>query len=141
MILYQLACHEGHEFEAWFRDSAAYGTQCETGDIVCPFCGDRDIVKALTAPYVSTKGSSKPAEKRARELAMQILQAADKSREHIESNFENVGDKFAEEARRIHYGETDERDIYGEATPNEADDLTEEGINVFRLPPKKRHKG
>lgn len=84
MILYQLACHEGHEFEAWFRDSKTYEKQCKSGDIVCPFCGDRDIVKALTAPYVSTKGSSKPAEKRARELAMQILQAADKSREHIE---------------------------------------------------------
>lgn len=138
MILYQLACHEGHEFEAWFHDSKTYDTQCESGDIVCPFCGDRDIVKALTAPYVSTKSSSKPAEKRARELAMQILHAAEKSREHIEDNFENVGDKFAEEARRIHYGETDERDIYGEATREEAKDLTEEGINVFRLPPKKR---
>ncbi|MEL0107675.1 MAG: DUF1178 family protein [Rhodospirillales bacterium] len=138
MILYQLACHEGHEFEAWFRDSKTYEKQCKSGDIVCPFCGDRDIVKALTAPYVSTKGSSKPAEKRARELAMQILQAADKSREHIEKNFENVGDKFAEEARRIHYGETDERNIYGEATRDEAKDLTEEGINVFQLPPKRR---
>ena len=141
MILYQLACHEGHEFEAWFGDSVSYDAQCESGDIVCPFCGDRDIVKALTAPYVSTKGPSKQGDKRARELAMQILHAADKSREHIENNFEDVGDKFADEARRIHYGETDERDIYGEATTDEADDLTEEGIKVFRLPPKKRLNG
>ena len=138
MILYQLACHEAHEFEAWFRDSASYDKQCVSGNVVCPFCGDRDIVKALTAPYVSTKNSSKPAEKRARELAMQILHTAEKTREHVEENFENVGDKFAEEARRIHYGETDERDIYGEATLDEADDLTEEGIKTFRLPPKKK---
>ena len=136
MILYQLACHGGHEFEAWFRDSASYDKQCTSGDVVCPFCGDRDVVKALTAPYISTKGSSKPAEKRARELAMQILNAADKTRKHVEENFENVGDKFAEEARRIHYGESDERDVYGEATLDEAVDLTEEGIKTFRLPPK-----
>ncbi|MEQ8196210.1 MAG: DUF1178 family protein, partial [Rhodospirillales bacterium] len=116
MILYQLVCSDGHEFEAWFRDSATYDKQSVCGDVACPFCGDTGVSKALTALHVSTKSSGNSAEKRARELAAQILQAVDKGRQHVEENFDYVGDQFADEARRIHHGETEERDIYGEAT-------------------------
>jgi hypothetical protein len=142
MILYQLVCTDGHEFEAWFRDGTTYDKQSASGDVSCPHCGDTGVSKALTALHVSTKpAAGDSSEKRARELATQILQAVEKSRQHVEENFDYVGDHFAEEARRIHYGETDERDIYGEATSEETDDLREEGIKIFRLPPKIRRNG
>ncbi len=139
MILYQLACSEGHEFEAWFRDSATYDEQRVTGDISCPYCGDDQVVKALTAPHVARSNSEKSIqtqtpEARAHELASHILRAVKKVREDVEASSDYVGDQFAEEARRIHYGETEERNIYGEATTEEADELDDEGIEFYRLP-------
>lgn len=138
MISYQLKCSTGHEFEAWFPSSASYDEQRASGDVSCPMCGDLEIMKAPMAPNVATsKGreSMRPAhEARAEEVAQEIVEAAHKLREHVEANCDNVGTEFAEEARRIHYGEAEERGIYGEATPEETQSLDDEGIEVFRLP-------
>lgn len=136
MIHFQLKCSRNHEFEAWFRSSVSFDEQCERGDVDCPVCGDIGITKALMAPNISTSEipTRQKAEVRAREVAKQILNAAGKLREAIEENSEFVGDNFAEEARAIHYGETEERDIYGQTTDQEAEELDEEGIEFSRIP-------
>lgn len=135
MILYQLSCAGGHQFEAWFRDGATYDKQSAAGVVDCPFCGDNRVIKAPTAPHLSRRANNQDAaEARAKEVAEQILKAVNRLRENVEENFDYVGDKFAEEARRIHYGETDERGIYGEATNEETSDLDDEGIEYYRLP-------
>ncbi len=136
MIHFQLKCSQNHEFEAWFKSSASFAEQCKRGDVDCPVCGDIEITKALMAPNISTgeKTSNEAAEVRAREVAEQILNAASKLREVVEENCEYVGDDFADEARAIHYGESEERDIYGETSDKEAEELEEEGIEFSRLP-------
>ena len=146
MIVYQLICGNDHEFEAWFRDSVTYEAQAKGGDVACPFCGNTDVGKAIMAPNISSsKTKTVPkdadidkAEVRARELAEKILDAVGDIREHVEANCDDVGDKFAEEARRIHYGESEERGIYGRATDEEAEELDDEGIEFFRLPQVRR---
>ena len=146
MIVYQLRCSNGHEFEAWFRDSGTYDKQVKDGDVACPQCGDMHVCKALMAPNItpSRKRVSVPpeasdrSERRAREVAEKILEAVGNIRSHVEKNFDNVGDEFAEEAKRIHYGEAEERGIYGNATDEEADELDDEGIEFYRLPPAGR---
>ncbi|NQV47251.1 MAG: DUF1178 family protein [Rhodospirillaceae bacterium] len=135
MILYRLKCSFEHEFEAWFRNGASYEKQRKRGDVDCPICGDTHVAKAPMAPSIG-KGSSiseESAEKRAREVAEQILQTAHKIRETVEENCEYVGDEFADEAKRIHNGDADERGIYGEATDDQAADLDEEGIEYHRI--------
>jgi hypothetical protein len=136
MIHFQLKCSQNHEFEAWFKSSTSFAEQCKRGDVDCPVCGDANITKALMAPNISTgeKSSIADAEVRAREVAEQTLNTASKMREAVEENCEYVGDDFAEEARAIHYGDTEERDIYGETTDKEAENLEEEGIEFSRLP-------
>ena len=136
MIHFQLKCSHDHEFEAWFRSSKSFADQCKRGDVDCPVCGDVQISKALMAPSIARgdRPSGEAAEKRAQEVAEQVLNAARKLREVVEENFEYVGDDFADEARAIHYGDTNERDIYGEATEKEAEELNEEGIDFARIP-------
>ncbi len=126
MILFTLRCSADHEFEAWFRDGAAYEAQAAAGEIACPECGDTTVVKAPMAPSVArTRAEPSPAEVR---RALQTL------RRHVETNCDYVGDKFAEEARKIHKGESERRGIYGEATPQESRELADEGIEVARIP-------
>ncbi len=140
MIHFQLKCSRNHEFEAWFRSGASFDEQCKRGDVDCPVCGDIGVTKALMAPNISAseKPSAESAEKRAREVTEQILNAAGKLREVIEENSEYVGDSFADEARAIHYGDAEERDIYGKATDKEAEELDEEGIEFSRIPGRPR---
>ena len=144
MIVYQLQCTKGHEFEAWFRDSATYEVQAKDGDVVCPFCGDTDVGKAIMAPNISTSKAGpkdavlNSAEARAQEVAEKILEAVGEIREPVEANCDDVGENFAEEARRIHYGEAEERGIHGHATDEEAEDLDDEGIEFYRLPATRR---
>ena len=146
MIHFQLKCKQNHEFEAWFRSSKSFADQRKRGDVHCPVCGDSQVTKALMTPSIA-KGSSisgNAAEKRAQEVAEQVLKAAKKLRDVVEKNFEYVGAEFAEKARAIHYGETIERNIYGEATEKEAEELDEEGVDFTRLPklpPATRRKG
>ncbi len=143
MILYQLKCRQGHEFEAWFLNGATYDSQQASGDVGCPFCGTTEVTKGMMAPNLSpnrspgrssSRGDAGPSEERAKRVAEKILEAVDDLRENVEENCDYVGDEFAEEAKRIHHGDAEERDIYGEATDEEAEDLEEEGIEFFRLP-------
>jgi hypothetical protein len=130
MILFSLRCTADHHFEGWFRDGAAYDKQSAAGEIVCPECGDTGVEKAPMAPHVA---KSRPADKRMPTPA-QMRQALQDLRRKVESNCDYVGDRFAEEARRIHYGETEAHGIYGEASPDEAKRLKDEGVEFATVP-------
>lgn len=145
MIVYNLKCRKDHLFEAWFRDSTAYDEQATAGVLSCPVCGSRKVEKALMAPRLS-KGAAKtehaaPAPVAANEKAVmeteqagQMMKALAEVRRKIEENFDHVGPAFAEEARKIHYGEADPRNIYGETSDEEAEALREEGVSFGRIP-------
>jgi hypothetical protein len=137
MIRFSLRCTHDHEFEGWFRDNAGYEAQVERNVLECPVCGDRAIEKAVMAPAVSRARDAAPADPRAdqrKAAAAQMLKMMRALREHVEANFENVGDRFPEEARRMHYGEVEKQEIYGEATREEVKDLLDEGVPVRPLP-------
>jgi hypothetical protein len=141
VIAYNLICADGHEFEGWFKDSAAYDAQAKKGVLACPFCGDADVKKAIMAPAVKTsvtkaKGRQEVIAPDANKPDPQKLrQFMAGYRKFVEENAEYVGPKFPEEARKIHYGETEERHIYGESTLGEARELIEEGIQIAPVPP------
>jgi len=153
MILFDLQCAKGHRFESWFRDGATYDSQAAGRKLACPLCGSRKVEKAPMAPRI---GKSRPpameaptvepkpvaatektaagmpaAEKAALAEQMRTLRAL---RKKIEENCDYVGPEFAEEARKIHYGESDPRGIYGETTSEEAEALDDEGIEFARIP-------
>ncbi len=132
MIVYKLRCENSHEFEGWFKDSAVFAKQAAEGKLVCPVCETRKVEKALMAPAVAgtkKRDVSSPGElKRARQFMTGL-------RKYVQEHAEYVGPRFPEEARKIHYGETEERHIYGEATVREAHELIEEGVDVAPLPP------
>ena len=142
MILYQLKCADGHAFEAWFKDSAAYDRQEKRGEVHCPVCSSSEVGKDIMAPRVasSSKRESDPSEKRARQVAREILMAMGQLRKEVEKNCDYVGERFADEARAIHYGEAPDRGIYGEASLEEAKSLHEEEIPVRFLGLKSKHK-
>lgn len=133
MIAYNLRCDSGHEFEAWFRDSAAFDEQAAAGHLSCPRCGSARVEKAIMAPAIA--GTGKGRETPPVPDARQMRQFMTGLRKYVQQNADYVGPAFAEEARKIHYGETPERHIYGEATAGEARELVEEGIDVAPLPP------
>ena len=132
MIVYSLRCKNGHEFEGWFRDSAAYDVQAEEGKLSCPTCNSRRVEKAVMAPAVAASDRrpdlTNPEARKMRQFMTGL-------RKYVQENAEYVGPKFAEEARKIHYGESVERHIYGETTLEEARELAEEGVDVAPLPP------
>jgi hypothetical protein len=129
MILFSLRCASGHEFEAWFRDSGGFAAQQTAGEIPCPECGDTKVEKALMAPNIARSGRRPPALSPA-----QMRAALVELRRQVETNCDYVGERFAEEARRIHYHEVDSRGIYGEATAEESKELADEGISFGRIP-------
>ena len=140
MILFELKCASDHRFEAWFRDGAAYDAQAAAGTIACPACGDTRVGKAPMAPRIA-KGRKDPAEPakadgagKADAVQAEVLRQLGELRRAVEENCDYVGDRFAEEARRIHYGETDPRGIYGEASPGDVAELKEEGVTIHRIP-------
>jgi hypothetical protein len=132
MIRYQLQCPEDHGFEGWFRSSADYDGQAAKGLLECPVCGSDQVSKAIMAPAVTTAEAKE--DRAARMLKMR--QFFTQVRKHVETNADYVGDKFPDEARAIHYGDAEERQIYGEATLADAKELLEEGIAVMPLPPE-----
>lgn len=135
MIRYRLICSQDHEFDAWFRDGAGYDRQIKRQQVSCPHCGDVDVAKAIMAPGISKSANSDQfAEAKAHEVARRILTAVGKLRDNVEQDCDYVGDQFADEARAIHYGDAEERGIYGEATDDETADLEDEGIEFFRIP-------
>ncbi len=141
MIVYSLNCSKGHAFEGWFKDSAAYDAQASDGKLVCPLCNSQKIEKAPMAPSLpSAVGERKSAPTvSASDELRKMRQFMTGLRKYVQDNAENVGPRFPEEARKIHYGETEERHIYGEASLDEARDLIEEGVDVAPLPPAIRN--
>ena len=140
MIHYDLICDKGHAFDGWFRNSAAYDEQAGRGLVTCSHCGSAKVEKQLMAPGIPVKSnrrsdSSKqmvaaPADPRLAELMTMMREM----RRHVEQNAEYVGDRFAEEARKMHYGDAPERGIRGQASSQERESLLEEGIEVVPLP-------
>lgn len=134
MIKYDLCCDQGHTFETWFRDSAACDSQLAGDEVSCPHCGSVTVRKALMAPALAKSDpDSDPQRKQAMAMA-QHRHMLREFRRYVENTSENVGSAFPEEARRIHYGETEHRNIYGEADLAEAKELVDEGIDVFPVP-------
>lgn len=131
MIVFNLRCDQAHEFEAWFSSSTAYDEQLATGQVLCPVCASQRIEKAPMAPAVA--GTKKTM--LVREDRKKIRQFVAGMREYVKQNADYVGKAFPEEARKIHYGEVEERHIYGEASAEEAEELIEEGVEIAALPP------
>ena len=153
MIRYSLRCDKPHEFESWFRDSAAFDALAAGGRLSCPECGSSNVSKAMMAPRVVAGRSAAPVEPHAeppvsapaaeqRQVAvlppdpreLLVRRMLQEVRRKVEEQCDYVGDRFAEEARRIHYGEDEARGIYGEASEQEVGDLLDEGIEVGRVP-------
>ena len=143
MIVYALQCSQGHGFEGWFRNSGAFEVQDAEGKLVCPVCETRSVTKALMAQALSRGGSPAPAQQSrpsmeshsAPEEMRKMRQFMTGLRKYVEQNADYVGPAFPEEARKIHYGETEERQIYGEASLKDLKELIEEGVDIAPLPP------
>jgi hypothetical protein len=142
MIRYNLECQKGHRFDAWFQNASAFDKQASRKLVTCPDCGSTKVTKSIMAPSVkTTKGkdavtvsSGSPENDKVAAARREFFAAMRKLREAVESNAEYVGARFAEEARKIHYEEAEERGIYGEATLDEVQELVEEGIDCQPLP-------
>ncbi|KQW86612.1 DUF1178 family protein [Brevundimonas sp. Root1279] len=133
MIRYALQCEHGHGFEAWFGASADYDDQAARGLVECPECGSTTISKQIMAPAVAgTKKSAAAPD--ATQLRTMMTQAVREVRAHVEQNFDYVGDAFAREARDIHEGRSEKREIYGEASPAEVKKLRDDGVPCAPLP-------
>jgi hypothetical protein len=145
MIRYALRCEKEHEFEAWFRSAADFDRAVTAGETTCPICGPARVAKVPMAPALA-RGAAKPDEKPAdKSEKMRLVAAPDprqqallhamrELRRQVTEHADYVGDRFAEEARKIHYEETEARGIYGEATSEEAQKLVDEGIEFQPLP-------
>lgn len=150
MIHYNLRCERGHAFESWFQSSSAYEAQEKRKLVNCPVCGSAKVERAIMAPQiVGKKGRESPvpaAAAAAPEVALPastpLLMAQERElraklkelRDHIVKNADNVGERFPNEARKMHYGDIEHRPIYGEASPDEARALIDEGVDVAPLP-------
>ena len=136
MILFDLQCDKNHKFECWFASSIKYEEQLKDKMIICPYCNSTKIQKSLMAPNINTKITSKNSKKNNKKKLEQdnLENKIKKFRKYIEKNTDNVGKNFAEEARKIYYGETKSRPIRGESTEKEAQELAEEGIQFSKLP-------
>jgi hypothetical protein len=160
MIRYALACERGHTFESWFQNSAAYDKQSKRGLVTCPVCDSAKVEKAIMAPRLARTDvepprpiavpppapaapqaapapSAPPAKTSVAIMSSQereLRQKLKELRDHVTKNSSYVGPRFPEEARKIHYGETEHRSIYGEASPDEAKKLHDEGIEFHPLP-------
>ena len=134
MIHYSLICDRSHKFDGWFSNAAAYDGQKLRGLVTCPICLTTAVEKAMMTPSVSRSSSEKIALSIGHPQHQQLREAMQALRNKVTSEADYVGDKFAEEARKIHYGESDKRGIYGETSDAEAEALAEEGIEFGRLP-------
>jgi hypothetical protein len=138
MVVYDFCCGEGHRFEGWFNSLEDYSAQLTKGLLSCPVCGSSEIKKIPSASYVTLNRSiskiEKDMESADKVAAGKLL--VEKLHDYIESNFEDVGTAFAEEARKIHKGESEERNIRGQATVQEVKELREEGVEAYHVPPK-----
>jgi len=134
VIKYDLICDVGHGFEVWFSRGSDFDNQAPKGLIECPHCGSTHVEKAIMAPNVSTSRKREAAADKQKAAMSMMNDVADKIRKEIADKCDYVGEKFADEARAIHYGEKPERGIYGEASAREATELKEEGVGIAPLP-------
>lgn len=134
MISFSLICDGEHAFEGWFRDGAAFDEQAGRGEIVCPHCGSTRITKAPMAPNIGAKSNRRVTAAAASPGAAEMAETLRRMREYVRASADYVGESFPEEARRIHYEETEARGIYGEASADEVRDLAGEGIDVLPMP-------
>lgn len=134
MIRFSLICDQAHEFEAWFRNNDDFDKQARRGFVECPHCGSGKVEKALMAPAVSTSRKKEKIALAMGEAQKQAMAQLKNLSEKLRENADYVGDKFAEEARKIHFGETDARGIYGEATAEEVRGLVEDGVDFMPIP-------
>jgi hypothetical protein len=152
MIHYQLRCDQQHEFDGWFPSSAAFDKQAGAGLVECPHCGGVKVVRALMAPAVASRDSAPvaapqpaspppavapapaPAMAASGPMPAHIRTMLQRLRSEVEKHCDYVGPAFADEARKMHRGESDKHGIYGETTPSEAEALADEGIEVARMP-------
>ena len=149
MIRYALTCEKRHEFESWFQDSAAYDKQVKRGQVTCPHCDSAKVAKAIMAPRLASSKMRKalaeapvPAAAAPEKAPVAMISSQEQEfraklkelREHLTKNADDVGQKFPEEVRKMHYGEIEHRSIYGEASPEDAKELAEEGIEFHPLP-------
>jgi hypothetical protein len=149
MIRYALHCERGHEFESWFQTSSAYESQVKRKLVTCPACGSAKVEKAIMAPRIVSKKARPKVDEApaaptdvAAPASTPLLMAEERElraklkelREHIVKTADNVGERFPNEARKMHYGDIEHRPIYGEASPDEARALIDEGVEVTPLP-------
>ncbi|MDA0229833.1 MAG: DUF1178 family protein [Proteobacteria bacterium] len=158
MIVFDVKCAQEHVFEAWFADSDTSTRQISGGKVACPICGDHKVAKAPMAPNIPAgtgrgrgRGGEPVHAKTANaapgaamapptpEQMGEAIKTLRKMREVVEKNFDNVGERFPEEARKIHHGEVEKRNIYGDASREEAQELQEEGIEISQMPWVPRH--
>lgn len=134
MILYQLKCQKDHQFETWFKDGQTCDKQLSRKSVECPVCGNKSVGKALMAPRIGGQDKAKAEQKQMAIAAAEMKRQLQEIRAQVEDNCDYVGDRFADEARKIHYGETDARGIYGEASDDDFQELNDEGIEIARIP-------
>lgn len=149
MKVFNLRCAHDHHFEGWFASEAAFVEQAERALVECPMCGDKQVVRMPSAPRLNLSGAREPQSPKQPQPGPVAKPAEDQSIEamwlkavqHVMKTTEDVGARFPEEARRIHYGEIEARGIRGQATPQEREALAEEGIEVMQLPVPKALEG
>ena len=134
MIRYALICDHDHGFEAWFGSSADYDDQAARGLVECPVCASTAVTKQIMAPSVAGTKKTAIAADMAAKMQTMMMEAAREVRAHVEQNFDYVGDTFAREARDIHEGRSEKREIYGEATAAEVKKLKDDGVPCAPLP-------
>ena len=134
MIRFALVCEHDHEFEGWFGGNDDFERQSKTAMIACPVCGSTAVTKALMAPSVSTGKEKREVAVAAGAKQAELMRKMQELAREVRASSENVGERFAEEARKIHYGETDPRGIYGKASGEEVKGLIDEGVGVLPLP-------
>lgn len=134
MIRYALICEHDHGFEAWFGSSSDYDDQSARGLVECPVCASTSVTKQIMAPSVAGTKKTVPAGDVAAKMQTMMMEAAREVRAHVEQNFDYVGDAFAREARDIHEGRSEKREIYGEATAAEVKKLKDDGVPCAPLP-------
>lgn len=136
MIIYDLECGSQHRFEGWFKNAEEFAEQQDNGMLICPVCGSEDIRKIPSASHIAKASSSElldPVKKETDQAdRRQVLKMFN---DYINNNFDDVGNRFAEEAKKMHYGESEERNIRGTATSDEIKELKEEGVSAIQLPP------
>jgi len=135
MIKYALACDHDHAFEGWFGSSSDYDDQAARGLLECPLCASKAVRKQIMAPAVAGTKARKAAPEPSAQMREMMMTAMGEVRRQVEENFDYVGDRFAKEARDIHDGKSEDRGIYGEASPKEVKALIEDGVQVAPLPP------